>query len=241
MMNDYDVFGSAISDYYHGEKTARITVHSEDFEDTFILCSQLFRTVGKLPDLEKEALVHCKGKVLDIGAGAGSHALILQEMGMEVAALEISQEATEIMTKRGVKRIINADLFYFKNEKFDTLLLLMNGIGLAGNLAGLDAFLSHLKELMNPGGIILAESSDLLFSADEEEAEAALNAEEYYGEVRYQLEYKEKLGKAFNWLYIDFESLKPYLEKHGFQAEVLFHDFEGGYLMKIWNDNLIMR
>lgn len=233
-MEEFDVFGAAISDYYRGEKTARIRVHSEGFKDTFILCRQLFRTVGRLPELEKEALIHCKGKILDIGAGAGSHALILQQMGSDVTALEISEVACRVMEKRGVREIRNADIFDFKGEKFDTLLLLMNGIGIAGNLEGLDRFLLQLKTLLNLGGIIIAESSDLLFSADEEEAEAALNAEEYYGEVKYQLEYKGKLGKAFNWLFIDIDTLRPYAEKHGFKAEILFHDFEGGYLVKMW-------
>lgn len=235
-MEDYDVFGKAINDYYNGQKTARILVHSEGFKDTFILCRQLFRTVGRLPELEKEALIHCKGRILDIGAGAGSHTLILQEMGADVTALEISKDACEVMVKRGVKQIINANLFDYEEEQFDTLLLLMNGIGLAGNLAGLDRFFIHLNKLLKHGGVIIAESSDLLFSADEDEAEAALNAEEYYGEVKYQLEYKGNLGKEFDWLFIDIDTLRPYAEKHGFKAEILFHDFEGGYLVKMWKE-----
>jgi SAM-dependent methyltransferase len=232
-MEEYDVFGSAIADYYQGKKTAKITVYSEGFDKQYIKCSQLFRTKENLANLELEALRHCRGKVLDIGAGAGCHAMILQKEGLDVTALEVSKEASEIMVKQGIQKVVTSDILHYKDDKFDTLLLLMNGIGIAGTIKGLIKFLKHLKKLLKPGGIILAESSDLLFSAGEEEIDLALNAEEYYGEVDYLLEYKGKYGKPFKWLFIDLATLKSVASKCGFETQLLFQDFEGGYLVKL--------
>ena len=232
-MKGFDVFGRAIADFHQGKKTAKIIVHSEGFDKQKIKCSQLFRTKKKLPNLELEALKHCKGKVLDIGAGAGCHALILQKEGIDVTAVELSKEAAATMRLRGVQKVKNVDILKFKDEKFDTLLLLMNGIGIAGTLPALVKFLNHLKTLLNPGGTILAESSDLLYSAEEEEIDAALNAEEYYGEVDYLLEYEGNYGKPFKWLFIDFETLKSVAAKCGFKTELLFQDFQGGFLVKL--------
>ena len=232
-MKEFDVFGRAIADFHQGKKSANIIVHSEGFDKQMIKCSQLFRTKKKLPNLELEALKHCRGKVLDIGAGAGCHALILQKEGLDVTAVELSKEASEIMRQRGVQKVKTVNILKFKEEKFDTLLLLMNGIGIAGTLAGLAKFLNHLKTLLNTGGVILAESSDLLFSAEEDEIDAALNAEEYYGEVNYLLEYQGNFGKPFKWLFIDLETLRSVATKCGFKTELLFQDFEGGFLVKL--------
>jgi SAM-dependent methyltransferase len=233
-MPQIDVFGTAIEDYYKGNKSATIIVHSEGFDRQEIKCKQLFRSFRQLPNLEKEALRHVKGKILDIGAGAGCHSLILQEKGADVTALEISAKAAEIMCKRGIRNLKNVDINKLKNEKYDTLLLLMNGLGLAGTIKGLTKFFQHLKTLLNPEGIILAESSDLLYFADEEEIDEALNAKDYYGEVKYTLEYQGQKGKSFKWLFVDMDTLRSIALKNGLEVELLFQDFEGGYLVKFF-------
>lgn len=233
-MQYFDVFGAAIEDYYKGDKSATIIVHSEGFDQQVIKCKQLFRTERQLPNLEKEALKHAKGKILDIGAGAGCHALILKKKGADVTALEISPKAVEIMEQRGLDQLKNLDIYNLKDGKYDTLLLLMNGLGLAETIKGLSKFLQHLKTLLNPSGIIIAESSDLLFFAEDEEIDEALNADEYYGEVKYQLEYKGQTGKPFNWLFVDIDTLRSVALKNGFEVELLFQDFEGGYLVKLY-------
>jgi SAM-dependent methyltransferase len=237
-MPQIDVFGTAIEDYYKGNKSATIIVHSEGFDQQEIRCKQLFRSFRQLPNLEKEALRLARGKILDIGAGAGCHSLILQQKGADVTALEISAKAVEVMSQRGISKVKNLDIYKLKGEKYDTLLLLMNGLGLAGTIMGLGKFLQHLKTLLKPGGIILAESSDLLYFAEDEEIDEALNADHYYGEVKYKLEYKGETGKPFKWLFVDIDSLKNIALKNGFEMELLFQDFEGGYLVKLFVDDL---
>ncbi len=126
-----------------------------------------FREAADLPDLELIALQSCKGSVLDIGAGAGSQALQLQEKGIEVKVLEISSKAAAVMKLRGVKSIIEKDIFEFEENNFDTLLLLMNGIGLTGNINRLKDFFQHAKKLLYPGGQLLFDSSGVAYLYDE--------------------------------------------------------------------------
>ena len=104
-----------------------------------------FRSPEAMPDLEVMAIDLCKGKTLDIGAGAGSHALLLQDKGVDVTAIDISEGAVEVMKERGVNKASVQDVFEMKHEKFDTLLLLMNGIGLVQTIDGLKRFLQQSK------------------------------------------------------------------------------------------------
>lgn len=234
-MNEFDVFGEAISDYYfNGEKSSKIIVHEKGQEDDFIDPAYLFRSVRKLPRLEKEALTHCKGYILDVGAGAGSHSLILQDMNLKVKAIDISEKSVEVMVKRGVKETEVINVFQLKQPEFDSILLLMNGIGIAGTLQNLDNFLVRLKSLLKPAGVIIAESSDLLYGASSDEQEIEKNKNKYHGEIEFQMEYKGKKGVPFSWLFADPDTLSAYCSKNGLAMEILFENGEGGFLVKMY-------
>ena len=158
-----DIFGTALLDYLAGNYTQDIRTYSSLDEKDWLPLPYLFRAYNDMPKLEKEALQHCKGTVLDIGCGAGSHSLWLQEQGLEVTALDASKGAVITCSKRGVSKVIHANLYDYKEKQYDTLLLLMNGIGLAGSLGALTRFFSHLKLLLKPGGQILLDSSDIIY------------------------------------------------------------------------------
>ena len=138
-----------------------------------------------MPELEVLALQQCRGSVLDVGAGAGCHALALQRRGLQVTALDISEGAVEAMQRQGVRQVLRQDIFQLKGAAYDTLLMLMNGIGIAGTLEGLERFLEHAKTLLRPGGQILLESSDILYMYEEEDGSVMLDRNAgYYGEVK---------------------------------------------------------
>ncbi|RWY50400.1 methyltransferase domain-containing protein [Mucilaginibacter gilvus] len=187
-----------------------------------------FRNGDEMPDLELLALEKCKGRVLDIGAGAGSHALLLQQRSIEVTAMDISGRAVAIMQERGVKQAVEHDIFNYIGEKFDTLLLLMNGIGLCGNIQQLRVFLQHTKKLLKPGGQLLFDSSDIayLFEGD-------LPADSYYGELWYQYAYKGQKTEWFQWLYIDADTLIQVAAEEGWAIEIPGEDDMDGYLAKL--------
>lgn len=222
--NDHDVFGEAISAYFHEKDETDIIVHSPDFDDDIIPVPFLFRSFNEMPVLEKEALKHCRGSILDVGCGAGSHALYLQlEKKLPVTALDTSPGAIEICKQRGIKDVRHLDFFLLNKEKFDTLLFLMNGSGIIGKLSRLDEFFKQCSNLLNPGGKILLDSSDLsyLFDKDEDGGIWIDAAAPYYGEMEFSLSYKGIRSNPFSWLYLDYNTLEQAAAKNKFKCRLL--------------------
>ncbi len=225
-----DVLGRAIYDHYHKTNPAKLWIHNQYGPKEEMPVKTFFRTGNELPDLEWLALNNCRGKVLDIGAGAGSHPLLLQQSGIDVTAIDISPLAVKVMQDRGVTNAYEQDIFsYNPSVKYDTLLLLMNGIGLSGSLAGLTQLLIHLKGLLNTGGQILFDSSDISYLYEN------INkpTDKYYGEIAYQYQYKNLKTTWFNWLYIDKDTLNGVAKETGFKAKVLLEDDYDQYLAQL--------
>lgn len=218
-----DPMGAAIRDYQNKGKASRLRVLSSMFDEDEMPVAHLFRTFNQMPRLEQKALSMAKGRVLDIGAGAGCHALVLQERGLEVKAIDISPLSCEVMKERGVKDAECVNLFNPQLQgKYDTLLLLMNGTGIAGKLNRLPMLLNRLKELLAEGGQILIDSSDLKYIYENEDGsmDIDLNAP-YYGEVDYQMQYKNIKGEPFDWLYTDPMLLASISKQCGLNCEIV--------------------
>lgn len=218
-----DPMGAAIRDYQNNGKASRLRVLSSMFDEDEMPVAHLFRTFNQMPRLEQKALSMAKGRVLDIGAGAGCHALVLQERGLEVKAIDISPLSCEVMKERGVKNAECVNLFNPQLQgKYDTLLLLMNGTGIAGKLNRLPMLLNRLKELLAEGGQILIDSSDLKYIYENEDGsmDIDLNAP-YYGEVDYQMQYKNIKGEPFDWLYTDHMLLASISKQCALNCEIV--------------------
>ena len=224
-----DVFGKSLLDYHHRELNSKLWLYNNYGPPEEMPVDVFFRPEDEMPELELVAMNLAAGKILDIGAGVGSHALALQNRGADVTALEISAAACEIMKARGINHVVNADIFSFKDERFDTLLLLMNGIGLTGTLAGLRKFLEYAKLLLNPGGCMIFDSSDISYLYED----IPLPADRYFGEIAYRYEYKGQFGDWFNWLYIDQDLLRKIAVSEGWTTEVLFEDEMDQYLVRL--------
>lgn len=229
-----DIYGAFLQDYLAKERSNIVLLHNNYAEAEEMQAEIFFRKEFELSDLELFALRLCKDKVLDVGAGAGAISLALQRRGIDVTALEISEGATYVMQKRGVKKIIHKDIFEFKDQKFDTMLLLMNGIGFCQYLNEVERFLNHAKQLLNPGGQIIFDSSDVAYLYQSEKYED----DGYYGEIDYQYEYKGEKGDWFTWLYIDRKLMNDIAESCGYIMEVVFDDGQDQYLAKLKLGNL---
>lgn len=246
---DKDPMGAAILDFQKQGKAARLRVLSSMFEEDEMPVTHLFRSVPEMPVLEQKALQLAKGRVLDIGAGSGCHTLALQEKGLEVKAIDISPLSCEAMKLRGVKDAECINLFdphlssgnhsgenleQFEGG-FDTILLLMNGTGIAGKIEHLPALFQRLKALLNPGGQILIDSSDLKYIYENEDGSFDINLNgAYYGEVDYQMIYKDVKGDRFDWLYVDFPLLKSIAETCGLHDELVAEGEHYDYLARIF-------
>lgn len=233
---DADIFGKAIKDFYHSGLPDDIIVHSPDFDDDVIPIPYLFRTFSEMPPLEQKALQECRGKVLDVGCGAGSHALFLQEeKTLKVTAIDTSKGAIEVCNLRGITDSREISFEDFSGETFDTLLLLMNGTGIVGRMEKLDEFFTKIRTLLNTKGQVLIDSSDLsyLFEEDEDGGIWIDASEGYYGELQYSLSYRGETSAEFDWLYLDFNSLNLAARENGFDCELLMEGLHFDYLAKL--------
>lgn len=229
-----DVFGLAVKQYYLTEDNSlEIEVFSDLAGDEQIPVNYLFRELEEMPTLEQKALDFCIGRVLDIGASTGAHSLVLQERGIEVVALEKSSLSCDVLEERGVENVIEMDFFEYKNEKFDTLLLLMNGVGLAGKLENLEKFLLHCKSLLQTDGKILLESSDIIYMFEEEDGSCVIDLNgEYYGNMNYTIEF-ENAQTNFDWLYVSFDLLQDACANCGLIAKKIMDGEHYDYLAEI--------
>ena len=229
-----DLMGRAIWDYYYQENSEDLQTETSISELDDLPVSYLFRDYQEMNALEKKALDLSFGKVLDVGSGAGSHSLYLQnERKLEVTALDISPKSIEICKARGVKNAICEDLLQFSEKNFDTVLLLMNGTGIFQSLEHIDQYLQKLKSLVAENGQILIDSTDILYMYDQDEDGGVLvPATGYYGELDYYLHYKGESELPMKWLYLDFNTLENATIANGFKIQKI-KQLEDSYLAKI--------
>ena len=188
-----------------------------------------------MPELEQIALQRAEGNILDVGAGSGCHSLALKEMGKESLAIDISPLSVKAMQERGLNAL-HVNLFdeHFTGQ-FDTILMLMNGSGIIGKLKNIPAFCARMKQLLAPGGCILLDSSDLKYLYEDEDGSYVLDlAADYYGEIDFQMQYKQVKGDSFDWLYVDFDTLSAYVSQYGFHAQIIKEGSHYDYLAKLW-------
>ena len=225
--------GRAIADYYKTQKANKLRVFSPMFEEDEIPLSTLFRKYEEMPEIERKALDMANGKTLDVGAGSGCHSLVLQEKGIDVTAIDISPLSVETMKERGVKKVIEQDFFTLKGQ-YDTVLMLMNGIGIVGTLERLPRFFRQLDKILAPGGQLLCDSSDISYVFEDENGMIDIpNEMDYYGEHSFRMQYKDTIGEPFNWLYIDADTLREKAGRCGYAVEVVAEGEHYDYLARI--------
>ena len=229
-----DLMGRAIWDYYYQENSEDLQTETSISELDDLPVSYLFRDYQEMNALEKKALDSSFGKVLDVGSGAGSHSLYLQnERKLEVTALDISPKSIEVCKARGVKNAICEDLLQFSEKDFDTILFLMNGTGIFQSLEHIDQYLQKLKSLVAENGQILIDSTDILYMYDQDEEGGVLvPATGYYGELDYYLHYKGESELPMKWLYLDFDTLENAAIANGFKIQKI-EQLEDSYLAQL--------
>ena len=235
-----DLFGKAILDYQTNNNPQDLITETTISETDEMSVAYLFRSYDQMPKIEQKALQLANGKTLDIGCGAGSHALYLQnQKQIDITAIDISENAIEACKLRGLKKVF-AKNFINETESYDTILLLMNGIGICGRLNKIGAFLQKLKSILNTEGQILLDSSDIIYMFDEDEdgGKWITTEMDYYGEVDFNINYKGEKEKPFEWLYIDYNTLQNAAIANGFNCELILEGEHYDYLAKLTHTNL---
>lgn len=230
-----DLFGRAILDYQTHNEPQDLFTETNISEADDMSVAYLFRSFNEMPKIEQKALQLCRGKILDVGCGAGSHSLYLQEKGFDVTSIDISENAIQACQLRGLKKARVQNLLDIQNETFDTILLLMNGTGIFGTLAQTSIYLQKLKSLLNPNGEILIDSSDIIYMFDEEEDGSKwVPADGYYGELTFTVSYKNQTEEPFPWLYLDYNTLQNAAHANGLHCELITEGKHFDYLSKLF-------
>lgn len=198
-----------------------IDVIARELEHDELHAKHFFRSFDEMPNIEQQALKACEGRVLDIGAAAGCHALWLKDQGMAVHAVDTSPGAVDVMQQRGIQAVQKNFYQLDGAQSFDTLLLLMNGLGIAKSLDHLPLFFRKLDELLADGGQVLLDSSDFYeYSSD-------------FAEVQYQMYFQNQKTPWFSWLFLPFSVLAVHALDAGFLATLLHQEKEGAYLARL--------
>lgn len=230
-----DLFGKAILDFQTNNSPKDIITETNISEADKMSVAYLFRDYNEMPKLEQKALQLAKGKILDVGCGAGSHSLYLQEKGFEVTSIDISENAIKACQLRGLKNaktqnILELDSDLHQNDKFDTILLLMNGTGIFQTISESSKYFQKLKNLLNPNGQILIDSSDIIYMFDEDE----VPTDNYYGELTFTISYKNETENPFPWLYLDYTLLEKLAAENGLQCELIENGEHYDYLARLY-------
>ena len=236
----WELIARSMRDYMLGDEDAGVLLSSDAEEDRILFASHFFRGPEAMPLAERRALELARGTVLDVGAGAGAHALALQACGVRVTATEVSTTAVEVMVALGVEDARLLDVFAEPGpDRWDTVLILMNGTTLVGSPAGLTRLLAAASARLAGGGRILIDSSDLRQERVEEESPGAENrAEErgdgrYVGEVQLQVTYKGERSPPFPVLYAHPELLAECAREAGLESRVVAEGEDGAYLAEL--------
>lgn len=231
-----DLFGKAILDHQTNNSPEDLLTETSISEADEMSVAYLFRNYKEMPKLEKKALQLAKGKILDVGCGAGSHALELQnERKLDVTAIDISEHAVKACQLRGLNKVKVANILDLDaSEKYDTLLVLMNGTGIFGTLSETAKYLQKLKSLLKEDGQILIDSSDLIYMYDQDEDGAySIPADGYYGELTFTVQYKGETEETFPWLYLDYNTLQNAAIANGLQCELVAEGEHFDYLARL--------
>lgn len=218
-MGPKDVFGKAIMDVFQGKKVT-INVRRDDGHLDQENGSYYFTDFDQFPTIEKDSMNFAQGLTLDIGCGAGRHALHLQTKGLSVIALDISPQAILVAHQRGVSNAIRAAAPWlpFRNETFETVLLMFNNFGICGGYQETVRYLTELNRILKQGGRILASSLHPTMTDNQSHLKYhEMNRKRGLpaGLVTVRLEYAGEVGNWFKLLLASPEEMKMLSAKAG--------------------------
>jgi SAM-dependent methyltransferase len=222
-----DAYGREIYDYLNelpGHRdVAEIVERDDGYFDTSGGPKAYFSEYKHWLPFERKAMRFARGKVLDIGSGAGRHALYLQNKGLEVTAVDNSPLAIEVCRQRGIKHTSITPLNEISAELgiFDTVIMMGNNFGLFGSYKGAKRLLKKLHGITSERGRIIASSGDVYKTEIPEHLfyqESNRNKGRMGGQLRIRIRYKKYVTPWFDYLRVSKQELEDILENTGWQA-----------------------
>ncbi|MDX1396582.1 MAG: class I SAM-dependent methyltransferase [Gemmatimonadota bacterium] len=224
-------YAAALRAFHGGDDGAGIRLRSSLGEDEVLPAALFFRGGDDFLPFERYALDLAQGRVLDLGAGTGVHSLELQRRGYDTLAVENCGALVDLMRARGVHHVLRADFTMWCGPRFETVLMLMNGIGPTGTIAGLDRFLWHARRFVTDDGQLIIDSAEAAPECGESDQRWP-DRGEYPGQAWIDLEHDGARGRPFRELYADMETLRERATRAGWVADVAFEE-DGAFLVRL--------
>jgi SAM-dependent methyltransferase len=235
MRNLQDAHGNAMFDYLNGKSAFEIVERDDGFITITNAPAVYFSKYQDWPSHEKRGMRFARGKVLDIGCGAGRHAIYLQERGLDVLGIDTSPLAIKVCKLRGLKKAkcLSIDQISQKLGRFDTLLMLGNNFGLFENLNKARRLLKRFHKITSREARIIVESSDP-HQTDEPDHlwyhRYNRKRGRMSGQIKLRVRYKKHVTPWFDYLLVSKDEMREILKGTGWQVKRFFDSKSPWYL-----------
>ena len=219
-----DAFGRMLWAYYNGQRVFEIDERDDGYIEASTSPKMYFSDYEDWPQHEKKAIEYVKGRVLDIGCGAGRHSLYLQKKGLDVLGIDNSPLAIKVCKLRGLKKakIMSIEDIDFKPKSFDTIIMMGNNFGLFGSFQKARSLLKRFHKITSDDGLIVAETRDPYKTdnpAHLEYHELNRKRGRMGGQVRIRVRFEKYATPWFDYLFVSKEEMDEILKGTGWKVK----------------------
>ena len=214
---EHDAFGQEIWAYYKGKEICEIVERDDGYFSAHQNPKVYFSEFKDWPFIEQKAMEYVKGRVLDVGCGAGRHSLYLQEKGFDVLGIDSSPLAVKVCELRGLKKVkvTSVQNINFKPNSFDTIIMMGGNFGLLGNIETARRLLKRFHRITSENAIMIAETRDPYKTDNPSHLEyQKLNRKRgrMSGQIRIRVRFEKTATKWFDWLMVSHEEMQELLK-----------------------------
>ena len=236
MKEKKEVFGRGVWAFFQGEEAIEFLERDDGFIDLSAGIHSYFAQFKDWPKIQKQAIKYARGRVLDVGAGAGRVSLYLQEKDYNAVAIDNSPLAIRVCKKRGVTQatvLAIEKIDMFKPNSFDTIIMFGNNFSLFGNFKKAKRLLKVFHKISSPDALILAESNDPYKTKDPLHlAYHASNTRKgrMPGQIRIRVRFRNYIGDWFDYLIVSKTEMKEILKNTGWKVKRFIDSDKSGYI-----------
>ncbi|MCW3980178.1 MAG: class I SAM-dependent methyltransferase [Candidatus Bathyarchaeota archaeon] len=218
-----DAFGQEMWACYKGEEASEIVERDDGYFDASPNGPKTY--FSKYEDwqlFERKAMEFVRGRVLDVGCGAGRHSLYLQEKGLNVVGIDNSPLAVEVCRLRGLRKaiVMSIEDVNFKPDSFDTIIMMGNNFGLFGSFKKARSLLKRFHKMTSKNGLIIASTRDAYGTDNPDHLEYhRLNKKRgrMGGQLKVRIRFRKYVSKWFDYLIVSKKELGDILEGTGWK------------------------
>ena len=235
LKDNQDAFGHGMLDYYHGTRTSLVIERDDGYFEPDVGLQQYFADYRQWYNIDRKAMRYVRGRVLDIGCGAGRHALFLQQKGHDVVGIDNSPLAIEVCKLRGLKDARPMQITRIGKQlgKFDTVLMLGNNFGLFGNPDRAKRLLKRLHGMTSRRSRIIAQSADPYRTDSPDHLEYHERNRQRgraAGQIRLRVRYHKYVTPWWDLLLVSKQEMADILDGTGWRANVHIETVNGLYV-----------